>query len=307
MNLISESWMPNCSMKRIILHWTAGRHKASDNDKSHYHIMIEDDGKLVRGTHSIKDNVSTGDNVYAAHVARKNTGSIGVAVCCMQGARERPFNAGDFPMTRKQWEVMAQVTAELCDFYEIDVTTKTVLGHGEVAKYLGVPQGGKWDPMVLPFDTSLSKSTVGSLFRRMVKDLRENTSSMRETPASITANIKGRIIREAQIFNEKSFIKIRPFIETFDLMLLHASKDGVELGASNNDILPGSNPIFIPFKLIDHGNNILSVPNTDKEAEIVEVVNKFGFFGASILASKLNLSISWDGSSRTVTIGKSEN
>ncbi|MFM7792042.1 MAG: hypothetical protein ACKO90_29360, partial [Microcystis panniformis] len=69
MGIVPTAWMPNCSMKRIIIHWTAGEHKASSNDKSHYHILIEDDGKLVRGTHSIKDNVSTADNVYAAHTA----------------------------------------------------------------------------------------------------------------------------------------------------------------------------------------------------------------------------------------------
>lgn len=302
MALIPNSWMPNCSMKRIILHWTAGKHKASNNDKSHYHILIEDDGKLIRGTHSIQDNVSTRDSVYAAHVAGANTGSIGVAVCCMEGARERPFNAGSYPMTKKQWETMAQVTAELCDFYDIDVSTKTVLGHGEVEKYLKKKQGAKWDPLVLPFDTNLSIETVGGMLRRMVSDLLTNESSMREVPASITANIKGKIIREAQIFNEKSFIKIRPFIETFDLKLSYAAKDGVELGPSSNDILPNSEPVFIPFKLIDHSNDILDIPNTDKESEVIEIVNKFGFFAASILAEKLELKIAWDGSSRTLSM-----
>ncbi|PLU82213.1 N-acetylmuramoyl-L-alanine amidase, partial [Sinorhizobium medicae] len=40
--------MPAAKMGRIICHWTAGAHKASDFDRGHYHILIEDDGKLVR-------------------------------------------------------------------------------------------------------------------------------------------------------------------------------------------------------------------------------------------------------------------
>jgi hypothetical protein len=42
--------------------WTGQRgYKASSLDKAHYHVLIEDDGNLVKGTHSIQDNVSTGD------------------------------------------------------------------------------------------------------------------------------------------------------------------------------------------------------------------------------------------------------
>lgn len=70
-------------MRRIVCHWTAGSHKASALDRTHYHILIEDDGNLVRGTHPISDNVSTADGNYAAHTRRLNTGSIGVSVCCM--------------------------------------------------------------------------------------------------------------------------------------------------------------------------------------------------------------------------------
>lgn len=195
MGIIPSQWLPNCSMKRVILHWTAGAYKASSNDLSHYHILIEDDGKLQKGTHSIKDNVSTGDNIYAAHTLNLNTGSIGVSVCCMANAIERPFDAKNFPMKQKQWETMAQVVAELCDFYDIPVTPKTVLGHGEVAKTLGVDQGGKWDPMVLPWDTSLSKSKVGDQFRSMVKAMLTGNSNMVESPATITAMIQGKISR----------------------------------------------------------------------------------------------------------------
>lgn len=57
------------------------------------------------------------------------------------------------------------------------------------------------------------------------------------------------------------------------------------------------------FILIDSANKIVSVPAGAKEAEIVGLMNKFGFVVASSLAEKLSLLISWNGASRTVTIG----
>jgi N-acetylmuramoyl-L-alanine amidase-like protein len=168
MALLHSSWKPVCDMKRIILHWTAGGHTASEVDKQHYHILIESDGTVVRGDHSIKDNVGpTGDN-YAAHTLRLNTKSIGVSVCCMANAEESPFKPGPFPMTKTQWLTMAEVAAELAKFYEIPLSKRTILGHGEVQRVLDVMQRGKWDPMVLPWDTSLSKAQVGDAFRAEV-------------------------------------------------------------------------------------------------------------------------------------------
>lgn len=297
MAIVPRDWMPNCSMKRIILHWTAGGHKASSSDTGHYHILIEDDGKLVRGTHSIIDNVSTGDGNYAAHTALFNTGSIGISVCCMAGAKESPFNAGASPMTQKQWETMAQVAADLCDFYDIPVTPQTVLGHGEIEATHGKPQGGKWDPMVLPWKPSLSKTKVGNEFRSMVKSKITGSSDMRETPTSITAIIQGKTFREAQIFNEKSFIKLRPVREELTWAILHANADIVKLSSSSNS------PISVPYLLIDHSNQIVDVPAGSTEAEIVTLVDKYGFVTARDLATKLNLFIAWDGATRTVTIG----
>ena len=76
--IVPDAWMPAAPMRRIIVHWTAGGHKANDVDRAAYHILVEESGKLVRGTHSIADNVSTADGHYAAHTLGLNTGSIGV-------------------------------------------------------------------------------------------------------------------------------------------------------------------------------------------------------------------------------------
>jgi N-acetyl-anhydromuramyl-L-alanine amidase AmpD len=115
-----------------------------------------------------EDNVSVADDTYAAHTLRCNTQSIGVAVCCMANAIERPFRAGTAPMTSGQWDLLAQVAAELARRYNIPVTRSTILGHGEVQELLNIPQKQKWDPMVLPWDSSIPKRDVGDLFRAKV-------------------------------------------------------------------------------------------------------------------------------------------
>lgn len=167
-SLVPESWLTPAKMSRIITHWTAGSYTVSGLDKNHYHIIIDGEGALVRGVHSIADNVNTSDGDYAAHTRGLNTGSIGVSVAAMAGAQERPFDMGPYPMTEVQWDTMARVVAELCSFYKIPVTPQTVLGHGEVQDILGVAQTGKWDPMVLPWKLGLTFRQVGDLFRERV-------------------------------------------------------------------------------------------------------------------------------------------
>jgi hypothetical protein len=155
-------------MQRIIFNWTAGANTASDDDKQHYHFLIEGDGKLVRGHHPVDANENTRDRVYAAHTRMCNTGSIGVAACGMADSRERPFDPGNYPISHAQYEVACRIIAELCIAYQIPVSSKTVLNHGEVEKNLGIKQRGKWDVMVLPFKQMLSFDEVGEYFRTRV-------------------------------------------------------------------------------------------------------------------------------------------
>lgn len=168
--LVPADWMPPCRMKAIVAHWTAGAHKASAVDREHYHILIEADGKLVRGDHEISDNVSTADDDYAAHTRHFNTNTIGIAVCCMADANEKPFRAGKFPMTEFQWATMAHVAANLAAQYVIPVDRKHVLQHGEVQKNLEIMQRGKWDCMVLPWNKKLTYEQAGDAFRAAVLD-----------------------------------------------------------------------------------------------------------------------------------------
>jgi len=168
---IPKSWMMPARMVRIICHWTAGGYIPSENDLSHYHILIDGAGALHRGENTIADNESTMDGEYAAHTRGTNSGSIGVSMCCMANAKERPFDAGPAPMKQAQWDAMVAVVAQLCGVYGIAVSPTTVLGHGEVQKNLGRPQSGKWDPMKLPFAPELNSAQVGGKLRAEVAAL----------------------------------------------------------------------------------------------------------------------------------------
>lgn len=154
-SVVPPEWMPAAKMQRIILHWTAGTHRASEFDRSHYHILIESDGKLVRGIPTIDLNQSPAKKGYAAHTLNCNSGSIGVSLCCMGGSNEAPFDPGKYPMTREQWEKLSSVVADLCRRYGIKITDKTVLSHAEVQNNLGIQQRNKWDYTRLAFDPSI--------------------------------------------------------------------------------------------------------------------------------------------------------
>ena len=58
-NVVNPAWMQPVKMTRIIAHWSAGTHRATELDKEHYHIIVEADGTIVRGDHDIADKVST--------------------------------------------------------------------------------------------------------------------------------------------------------------------------------------------------------------------------------------------------------
>lgn len=163
-------WLQPVKMSRIIAHWSAGAYRASELDKWHYHIIVEGSGNVVRGDHTISDNVSTADDDYAAHTRGCNTGSIGVSLACMAGAIESPFHVGKFPMTETQWHRAMDVIAHLAEFYKIPVTPKTILSHAEVQPNLGIKQAGKWDFTRLPFAPNvIGAKACGDKMRAEVK------------------------------------------------------------------------------------------------------------------------------------------
>lgn len=171
--VIPSAWMPAATMKRIIVHWTAGTHTATEFDRGHYHILINSDGKLVRGIPPISGNSqSKPKGAKASHTLNCNTGSIGVSLCCMGDAVESPFNAGRWPLTRAQWDALMPVLADLCDRYGITISPQTVLSHAEVQSNLGIKQRGKWDIARLAFDLTVKgPKACGDIFRKRAESL----------------------------------------------------------------------------------------------------------------------------------------
>jgi len=53
---IPAALIPDAKSTGIVFHWTAGHNKASDLDRSYYHLFMESDGKHVRGVPSIDLN-----------------------------------------------------------------------------------------------------------------------------------------------------------------------------------------------------------------------------------------------------------
>lgn len=157
-------------IKRSITHWTAGGKRASALDKKHYNFLTEFDGTLVRGKHTIGDNITTSDGIYAAHTLKLNTGSMGLAMCGMRGAQESPFSPGPDPINEKQFEAHCELLARKHIQYRVPVTKTTCLTHAEVQPRLGVRQKGKWDITHLVFKPNLIGAyAVGDYMRSRVR------------------------------------------------------------------------------------------------------------------------------------------
>lgn len=137
-------------LRRIIWHWTAGGKKANSVDRGAYHFVIEDNGDVVAGNHTPESNIRPQRGRYAPHTFNLNSGSVGLSLAGMHGARERPFDAGPNAITQAQVASLVRETAGLCRLYDIPVTRETTLSHAEVQPTLKVKQRGKWDYIWLP-------------------------------------------------------------------------------------------------------------------------------------------------------------
>ena len=174
---LQPAWTPPVepgSLKRIIAHWTGGGHQAAAEDLEHYHFVIDGDGAVHRGVHTIFANARKVDERadYARHTRGVNSHSVGVAVAGMKGAVREPFDPGAYPILERQWRSLARVCAELTVSYRLSCAETALLTHAEVEQTLGAPQGEKWDIARLPFDASaVGPREVGARLRRDVGDL----------------------------------------------------------------------------------------------------------------------------------------
>jgi N-acetyl-anhydromuramyl-L-alanine amidase AmpD len=169
------AWPP----RRIVLHWTAGAPNASQNDRKHYHYLIDQLGNVVEGFPKLGANCAnlTGrpswshdhQDGYAAHTRRFNSWSMGVSLCGMHDAVEGG-DIGPFPLQPIQAHTLIGFLAGACEKYGLWPTEHRVMTHEEVQRLHGIPQPGKWDIRWLPTDThgTVTGDAVGPWIRKRI-------------------------------------------------------------------------------------------------------------------------------------------
>lgn len=134
----AQLWKDARNMDRdvkIYLHWTAGRYDQCFND---YHLNITDDGTIYASTDDLSETL--------AHTWHRNTGSVGVTLCCCYGADTADL--GDYPPTAAQIEAMAQVTAALAKVLWLTIDRDRIMTHAEAADNVDglLPEGDEYGP-----------------------------------------------------------------------------------------------------------------------------------------------------------------
>lgn len=162
-------------MKRIIIHWTAGRLQPNSTDYQHYHFLINGDGVVLNGKFPVGANEKCRTNgknepLYAAHCGGGNTGSIGVALCGMYTPKNTDFRNSPDLLTKVQVERCFKLIAELSKMYKIPITPDTVMTHYEFGqKHPNTTSAGKIDIVYLPPYPELKASEIGDFIRNKAK------------------------------------------------------------------------------------------------------------------------------------------
>ena len=150
--LAEKCWAPYRHVKRLILHWTAGRYEQQFDD---YHINIGKNGEIYLTCDDLAE--------LKAHTWMRNTGSVGITMdCCYDAVAGSPVEGtkpnidfGPYPPTQEQIEAMAMVIAVLTRELCLDINEDTVFTHAEAAKRDGYGIDSddpemRWDLLYLP-------------------------------------------------------------------------------------------------------------------------------------------------------------
>ena len=156
-------------VKRIVLHWSAGRYYPSEFEKKYYHFLIDAEGRVYSGTYTPEDNNDCTDGKYAAHTGGGNTGTIGICLCGMYGYKS-PVDCGFSPITKVQFEACMKFVAQLCEKYSLQISSTTVLTHYEFGKQNPkTSSAGKIDITYLPPYSWVAKDDIGNFIRSKVR------------------------------------------------------------------------------------------------------------------------------------------
>ena len=146
---------------RIHGHWTGGGYVPNQTDLRAYHGLIPGDGPPVW---------PAVPGALRSHTLNANGGAIGLSICAMAGAIERPFHPGTAPITPAQVCAFVREAARLCRLYDIPVTRWSVLTHAEIQPTFGIVQRWKWDITWLPgMPAPADPIEVGDRLRAMVR------------------------------------------------------------------------------------------------------------------------------------------
>lgn len=165
------------SLKRIVIHHTAGGYKPTEYERQFYHYLIGcpngETALIYKGVYKPEDNINCNDGKYASHIKYFNTGSIGVACCGNAGySILSRVNSTNYPLKQVQIEKMCSVIAHLCLTYDIIPSEDTVFTHYEYdqknIKNKNI-YSGKVDITYLPYLPNLQPKNVGTYLRCKVK------------------------------------------------------------------------------------------------------------------------------------------
>lgn len=135
-------------MNRLTWHHSGGGYKPSETDLLHYHFVIDGDGEVHHGNHTVDEN-SSGlrliEGHYAAHTWKLNSGNIGAAVAAMAGGQWADPYGCKAPVRNVQIDSLITLSAALVVTYDVAVDREHTLSHAEVQPTLGVTQRNKWD------------------------------------------------------------------------------------------------------------------------------------------------------------------
>lgn len=105
---------------KVYLHWSAGRYDSVFDD---YHINITGAGKIFVTTNDLSE--------IKSHTWRRNTGSIGISLCCAYNATTNDL--GEYAPTDIQIETIAKVIDVVATSLWLTINKEHVLTHGEAA------------------------------------------------------------------------------------------------------------------------------------------------------------------------------
>ena len=105
---------------KVYLHWSAGRYDSVFDD---YHINITGAGKIFVTTNDLSE--------IKSHTWRRNTGSIGISLCCAYNATTNDL--GEYAPTNIQIETIAKVIDVVATGLWLTINKEHVLTHGEAA------------------------------------------------------------------------------------------------------------------------------------------------------------------------------